>query len=290
MIIAVLAFFMVLSVQQTYAREELGADEIYYYDYALKSPSLGIRIGEQVGPEAMTTAACRGFEVWPHEMIPDCGAPQPNPDQLWQGGYNVTFQHPPAYFTLTSVGAKVLGLLPGVNDTLTAHRLVGVVWLAAGISLLWYALELTRLDAINRVALIVLLGAPPALVYTSASIHAGNAQLVGGAAVLGSRLLWESGRWRWWAVPAASAIAVGLNLNNASAVGALVAYLAYRAWRDQQKRNHLILTAATSLAATVVPVVGWQAWQNHRKLADIDDLPIQQVTTGENGRELRRWP
>lgn len=290
MIIAVLAFFMVLSVQQTYAREELGADEIYYYDYALKSPSLGIRIGEQVGPEAMTTAACRGFEVWPHEMIPDCGAPQPNPDQLWQGGYNVTFQHPPAYFTLTSVGAKVLGLLPGVNDTLTAHRLVGVVWLAAGISLLWYALELTRLDAINRVALIVLLGAPPALVYTSASIHAGNAQLVGGAAVLGSRLLWESGRWRWWAVPAASAIAVGLNLNNASAVGALVAYLAYRAWRDQQKRNHLILTAATSLAATVVSVVGWQAWQNHRKLADIDDLPIQQVTTGENGRELRRWP
>lgn len=78
-LVVLLAFFVVLSVWEVDSHPQLGVDEIYYYDYALKSPSLGIRIGEQVGTEAMTTAACRGIESWPQELIPECGDPPPPP-------------------------------------------------------------------------------------------------------------------------------------------------------------------------------------------------------------------
>ena len=283
MLVVLLVLFVVLAVKQINIHPQLGVDEIYYLDYALKSPSLGIRIGEQVGTEAMTTAGCRGIEVWPEELIPDCGDPQPDPNQLWQQGYNVSFQHPPIYFSVTSIGGKVMSWLPGVQNKLTAFRLMGAVWLVAGMSLLWYALGLRGLDTVSKAALVALLGAPPVVVYTAASVHAGNTQLVGGAVLLVSLMLWESGRWRWWAVPAAAGLAVWLNFNNASAVGALVAYLAYKAWRNRDQRHDLVVTAATSFIVSVGSVIGWQLWQNHRKLADVEDLPVHQVTLGESG-------
>lgn len=278
-----LGLFVVFSVWEVDSHPQLGVDEIYYYDYALKSPSLGVRIGEQVGAEAMATAACRGVEIWPEDLIPECGDPQPDPNQLWQSGYNVAFQHPPPYFALTAWGGEVMSWLPRVDDKLHAYRLVGAVWLVAGMALLWYALGLAGLGTMARVALVALLGAPPAALYVSTSVHAGNAQLVGGAIVLVALLLWESKRWPWWSVPVACGAAVWLNFNNASAVGAVVAYLAYRAWRDRGTENRLLITSATSFAVTVVSVIGWQAWQNHRKLADVQDLPIHQVIWGESG-------
>lgn len=173
--------------------------------------------------------------------------------------------------------------LPGVDNKITAYRLVGVIWLVAGMALLWYALGLAALDTTSKAALVTLLGAPPAALYVSTSVHAGNAQLVGGAIVLVALLLWESKRWPWWSVPVASGIAVWLNFNNASAVGALVAYLAYRAWRYRGTENKLLITAGSSFAVTVASVIGWQVWQNHRKLADVQDLPIHQVIWGERG-------
>ena len=283
MLLILVALFVALAVRQIDIHPQLGVDEIYFFDNALKSPSLGIRIGEQVGTEAMTIAACRGIEVWPHDLIPACGDSDPDPNQLWQDGYNVTFQHPPLYFSITAIGGEVMGWLPGVNNKLTAYRLMGVVWLAAGMGLLWYALGLAKLPLVGKAAVVALLGAPPMAVYTAASVHAGNAQLTGGALLLVALLLWESGRWRWWAVPAAAAVAVWLNLNNAAAVGALVAYLAYKAWSNQDRRHHLVRTAASSFAVAVVSVIGWQAWQDHRKLADVEDLPVHQVTWGESG-------
>ncbi|MCQ3811921.1 MAG: hypothetical protein KTV68_15365 [Acidimicrobiia bacterium] len=173
--------------------------------------------------------------------------------------------------------------LPGVDNKLTAYRLVGAAWLVAGMALLWYALGLAKVGTMAKAALVALLGAPPAALYASTSVHAGNAQLVGGAIVLVALLLWESKRWPWWSVPVASGVAVWLNFNNASAVGAVVAYLAYRARKDRGQRRQLLLASASSFAVAVVSVIGWQAWQNHRKLADVEDLPIHQVIWGESG-------
>ena len=281
--------FVALTVKQIDIQPQLDVDEIYYLDYALKSPSLGIRIGEQVGTEAMAIAGCQGIELWPVEIIPECGDPQPDPDQLWQQGYNVAFQHPPAYFTLTSLGGKVLSWFPGVNNKLTAYRLMGAGWLVAGMSLLWYALSLAGgLNTASKTALVALLGAPPVVLYGAAAVYPGNTMLVGGGLVLVALMLWEADRWPWWAVPAASGLAMGLNLNNASAVGAVVVYLAYMAWRHRDQMSHLLAAAATSFLVAVGWVVAWQVWQDHRKLADAQDLPIHQFTQGQSGFQWQR--
>ncbi|WP_419928317.1 hypothetical protein [Candidatus Poriferisocius sp.] len=282
-LVGLIALFVGLSVQQFRIHPQLGVDEIYYLDYVAKSPSLGLRIGEQVGAEATSTAACKGIEAWPEVLIPDCDDPQPNPNQLWQQGYNVAFQHPPGYFSLTWVGGKVFSWVPGVDDPLTAYRLTGTVWMAVGMTLLWYALTLAGIGVVVKAAVVSLLGAPAAVVYLSASVHPGNVQLVGGALLLVALMLWELGRWRWWSVPIVAAVVVWLNFNNAMAVGTLVVYLVYRAWRDRDQRGDLLITAAWSFAVTIGSVIGWQVWQNSRKLADVDDLPIHQVTWGKSG-------
>ena len=261
----------------------MGIDEVFYFDYALKSPSLGIRIGEQVGVESMTTAACRMIVDWQDRFIPECGDPHPNPDHLWQQGYNVAFQHPPAYFSITAIGAKVTRYLPWVESKLVAYRLVGAAWLMAGIALLWYALTVVGLGTVSKAAAVSLMAAPPMAIYSAAQIHAANTQLTGGGMVLVALVLWEAGRWRWWSVPAAATAAMWLNLNNASAVGAVVAYLIYRVWRERHLMSELLRMAASSFALAVASVAGWQLWQHYRKLADAHDLPIHQYTYGWPG-------
>jgi len=282
-LVVLLVLFVVLAVKQINIHPKFGVDEIYFFDYTLKSPSLGIRVGEQVGTEAMAVAGCRGIEVWPEELIPECGDPQPDPNQLWQQGYNVAFQHSPVYFSITAIGGEAISWLPGVDGKFEAYRLMGLAWLVAGMSLLWYALSLTALGLAARAALVALMAAPPIVVYTAASIQPGNAQLTGGALLLVALLKWEAGRWRWWAVPLAAGVAVWLNFNNAAAVGAVVAYLAYKAWRDRGHKNELLLTAATSFVVAVASVIVWQLWQSYRRLADAQDLPIHQMTLGESG-------
>lgn len=57
-------------------------DELQHFDYTLKSPSAGVRIGELYGTEAMKVVACRGIDVHGWEAgtpyLPVCGDSHPD--------------------------------------------------------------------------------------------------------------------------------------------------------------------------------------------------------------------
>lgn len=253
-------------------------DEPQHFDYALKAPLGGVRIGELRGLDATREVACRGiaYPGWAPGVpgLPDCGDPLPDPASSHAYGYNSAYLHTPAYYLATGWAGEAVLRLPGVNSSLTAYRLVGVVWLAAGLGLVWYALGLARVGVWSRAAVVGLLGVSPMVVHASAFVNPDATALLGGAMVLVALLKWESGRWPWWAVPLASAVAVGLKLTNSAAVGVVAVYLGLRIWQKRDRVRERLIVAVTSSAVAAALVMGWRVWQGFRKLDDEHDLPL----------------
>ena len=268
-------------------------DELQHYDYALKSPSAGVRIGEQYGLEAMRAVACRGIDLpgWAPgtPRLSECGDPLPDPTRSHSNGYNTAYLHTPAYYTATALVGEAVLRLPWVESSLVAYRLVGSAWLAAGLLLVWYALGLVNLGVWGRAALVGLLGVSPVVVHASALMNPDATAILGGALVLVALIKWETGKWPWWSMTAATALAVWLKPTNAAAAGVLAAYLVLRLW--QERRNPLadqlrqgdqfrqgagqrVKAALSSALVTFAAVLGWRLWQSHRQLDEENDLPI----------------
>lgn len=258
-------------------------DELQHFDYALKAPSAGVRIGEQYGLEAMRVVACRGIDLPGWEpgtpRLSECGDPLPDPIRSHSNGYNTAYLHTPVYYSATALVGEAVLRLPGVDSSLVAYRLVGALWLAAGLVLVWYALGLARVGVWGRAAVVGLLGVAPMVVHASAMLNPDATAILGGGLVLVALLKWESGRWPWWLVTTASAVAVWLKLTNSPAVGVLIVYLAFRIWQQREQQNRVrlrerIWVMSTSVLITIASVLAWRLWQGYRKLDNERDLPI----------------
>ncbi len=253
-------------------------DELQHFDYVLKSPSAGVRIGEQYGLEAVRVVACRGIDLPGWEpgtpKLSECGDPLPDPSLSHSNGYNTAYLHTPVYYSATALAGSAVLRLPGVDSWLVAYRLVGAVWLAAGLALVWYALGLVNVGVWGRAAVVGLLGVSPVVVHASALLNPDATALLGGAAVLVALLKWESGRWPWWTVPAVSAVAVWLRLTNSAAVGVVAVYVVLRVWQKRDRVRERLLVAGTSFAVAVLSVLAWRLWQRYRQLDEEQDLPL----------------
>ena len=267
-------------------------DELQHLDYALKSPSAGVRVGERLGSDALQTVACRGID-WPgwevgSPLLPGCGDPQPEQSLAPEGWYNTAYLHTPVYYSATALVGEVVVSLGGggggrEQSPVTAYRLVGVLWLAAGLWLLWLALGMVHVGVWHRAAVVGLVGVSPVVVHGSAFLNPDATALLGGGLVLVALLKWESGRWPWWYLAVASAAAVWLKHTNAAAVGAVIVYLGIRLWQERHRlashqvraraRQQLQAASASGLAA-IVSVLGWRLWQRYRQLGTESDLPI----------------
>lgn len=262
-------------------------DEVEHFDYAVKAPSAGLRAGEFYGTEALDALACRGRD-WPGwevgaPTVPECGDAQPDPRLSPNMGYNAAYLHPPVYYSLTALIGDGISRLPGVGSTLSAYRLVGVVWLGAGLVLIWLALGMVSLGAWRRAALVLLLGVSPAVVHGSATVNPDATALLGGGLVALALLKWEVGRWPWWSMVLASTVAVWLKFTNSIAVGALIVYIAVRLWQTRKqpsselaraKSRQLYAAGSVTFAAVVASALVWRVVQRLRQLSPEGELPI----------------
>ena len=261
-------------------------DELQHFDYTLKAPSAGVRIGEQYGAEALEAVACRGID-WPgweagSPTLSECGDTRPDPSMSPERGYNTAYLHTPVYYSATALAGETIVRVGDVSP-LTAYRVVGAVWLVAGLLLVWLALRWVHVGVWQRTAVVGLLGVSPAVVHASAFVNPDATALLGGGLVLVALIRWESGHWPWWSTAAASTIAVWLKLTNATAVGVLVVYLAIRLWQQRDRlsvaqvraRARLRVTAASaSVLVAIASVLIWRLWLGYRRLIEERDLPI----------------
>jgi len=156
-------------------------DELEHIDYMFRSPGLHpVIAGTQLVVPAMREEACRGLDsAYPP---PPCSTKKLVPSRFQDQGYDTAYIHPPTYYNITWAAGEVVKTVTGAKSWVTVWRLVGALWLAAGL-LVTYAAGL-RMGArsLPLVGLLILYASAPSILQTNSTVTPDAAStFVGGA-------------------------------------------------------------------------------------------------------------
>jgi hypothetical protein len=236
-------------------------DELHHADYMIKAAhGQLLRRGDVMGPETRREGACRGVDA--------AGVgPFSCDDETWLAGreFNTEEIQPPGYYVITGWTARALRPLLGTASLVTAGRMVGVLWLGAGILAVWAALSILDVPVLGRLAAGALLATTPVVLHASATVTDDATAVLAGAAVLLAALAWEARRAPAFVVVLAAAVGVSFRLTNFAGAGVVVLYLVIRALRPRAEPEAaasrppraLLLMAGAVVATVAVTGVAW---------------------------------
>ena len=233
-------------------------DEWTYVDYLYKVDHghLWMPRGDVVGQDAVRAVACRGTQPNFYPTHPPCGLAHYDTRHYLNDGISTAAIHPPTYFLLTDLGARAVMAVGGTHDLVTAGRLVGAAWMAAGLLML---ILLAREFGAGRLATgiaVLAVAVTGKFVEEWQYLTPDAANLLVGGVVMLSVVRWLRGRWPWWSLPLAGAFAIALKSPNLLVVGAgMVAILFAVTARPLRQR----LAGAAGLgagAAAVAALIG----------------------------------
>ncbi len=206
-------------------------DELEHIDYMFRSPGLHqVIAGTQLVAPAMREEACRGIDsVFPP---PPCSTKKLVASRFQDQGYDTAYIHPPTYYDVTWAAGELMKSVTGTKSWVTAWRLVGGLWLAAGLLLTYAAGLRMGARALPLVGLLVLFASAPSILQTDSTVTADAASTLVGGAVLYLACRWEEGgRWLWIALVGIGMVGVGFKLQNAIVVMMISVYFLLRAGR-----------------------------------------------------------
>ena len=248
-------------------------DEATHADYAYQISQGHVPAkGSTIAPEILREWSCHGF--WDGAPLPPCAGPPAAASHYPGLGQDYNFVHPPLYYAITGVIARVGdAALPGNSHFITMARLVGIAWLFAAMLVLYFAVR--RLGARWQMAAAgaILLPLCPQVLYASATVtNDAPAALCGSFAVLMlARIMVQ--QKRGWIIPTlVTGLAAATKVLNAlpmMSVAAMLLIVAVVAWREDHRKEarEFALIVLGVLAATVVVYGGWVAFQSGRGLA-----------------------
>ncbi len=240
--------------------------------------------GDVIAPEIRSLWACMGQERY---SLPTCGAtPWP-----WLFPYDAdqyNFSHPPLYYVTVGVPARAVAAVTPLNF-IEAGRLTGILWLSAGMFMLYVALRRWRVDpAIAMVAPLLLVSFPRVL-HASTTINPDATATLGGALALwlAAKIFLEDDHH--WLLPVVFTGLIGmLKFINAIPFVALAILAIARALRDHGfkglRRAHWVLPLAMA-ASIIIPYLAWELFQAPR-----GDMSWQNPLVGINTRAVLGLP
>jgi len=240
-------------------------DEPTHADYAWQAAHFEFpRAGSAIAEPILAHWACVGQEGY---ELPECGSE----DGAWAfpyDGQNYNFAHPPMYYAVVGLPARALDAMFVGIDFVTAARLMGVVWLAGGMFMLYSALRRWRLDPAAALIAPLLLPAFPRILHASTTVNPdATAAVFGAAAVwLAARIFVED--YNKWVLPAVLTGLAGLTKTITVVPFIAIALLiVVRLIRDLRIRRFNRADLAIPLAigaAVLVPYAIWQVFQGGR--------------------------
>lgn len=245
-------------------------DEWTHADYAWRVSHGQIpAAGTPVTGEVLQQLSCRGVAGY-QLHLPPCDQADPDPSAFPSRGEDYNFGHPPLYYGVTGVLAR-LGdaVVPGQHFFVLA-RLAGVLWLWVAMLALFLALRSFRAPvpyAVLGTAILPLL--PGVLRATSTVNNDGAAPLAGALALLvvGRFLCRDRTGWVFPTV-AAFGIAATKVINVLPLLVVAVAFcvLAVVRWRagDRAAVRSMLLVAFGIVVASLVVYKGWALFQAGR--------------------------
>jgi hypothetical protein len=244
-------------------------DELQHLDYVIKGPAALIAQGERVGQEAMRTQACHGIDA-AFEGTPPCETPGPlDPELFQERGFNTAYVHPPPYYSITALLALVTGPVAGLEETFTAARAAGALWLCAAVWLLWRLLVHLGAAPLSQLALLSLVIVAPAVILASSTITPDASALLTGGAVLAAVWLWDEGVLSHWVAAIAVAVTLAMKFTHVGIVAFAVVFLAVRslqqapleAWRTSPVHRRHARAIGAIVASTLAMLVLWTGIQ-----------------------------
>jgi hypothetical protein len=185
--------------------------------------------------------------------MPCNGGPYDNPAAYPQAGKTSADLYTPAYFAVSYVAAKAIQLVTG-TDLLTAARLSGALWLAAGMWIFWLLMRKFRVHDWVTVGLGLAYIASPIALFNYTYISTDAPGFLVGVLLLYFAIRFIRGESSgWWLVPIAVA-ATWLKVANLVAVG-MVFILLIVMVLSRWKRPHRLPEGVTRLKLIVIPVV-----------------------------------
>jgi hypothetical protein len=244
-------------------------DEATHVDYAYQVAHghLPAR-GSVLAPEIRAELVCRGSAIHPSKTFPHCGESNPDVKLFGVGAQNYNFGHPPLYYAITGLLARAAGTVSS-HHFITFARLVGVLWLFAGMLVMYLGLRRFRVRWVYAACGALLVALTPAIFYYDAFVtNDAAAALSGSLAVLMLARILVGERTGWVLPGVLGGLAAATKTLNALpflAGAVLLAALALTRWRvDRTKARQLLLVAGAIVLGVLVVYGGWTLIQNHR--------------------------
>ncbi len=266
---------------------ELSAiDETRNVDYLIRIYDDGylVKLGDRIGQTAMRLEACRGIDAKLDAPSPKCSSRRFDPPDFRDHGYNNAVNHPPGYHLVTGAIAKVTTLLGISNNLLDPARLVGGLWLAAGLMLALFAGELLGIARVPLVAVAAIFALSPDALNSSAIVNPDGASLFAGGVILVAALLWERGRLRMRWLALAGGLVAAFKMTNFLVIGIVALWFLAQVYRQRNEpdpdrptsRRYLVAVGVLVGGALAVTIV-WLGLASARATVDALDLPSNQM-------------
>ena len=278
-LLLIIASFVYVGVNVPRHRELSPFDEYVYLDYLDKVPTqLFVHQFEKVGDFARNEISCRGvlgFGSFGEGC--DRGSHQSDITYPYSGNTGADI-YSPAYFGITWALAQPLTWLG--FDLLDAGRLVGAVWLSAGLLLLYGAMRELGVGRRLAVGLNLFVMISPAIYYANTYLATDAPTLSAGGALLYAGIRIARGKLAaGWLIPLA-VFAVLLKVQNLAAVllvsMALVVLAIWNAYRPGStetgpRRFPLrdTVLASSAMVAAVLAQIVWLVIRSHAALPPV---------------------
>jgi hypothetical protein len=288
-LLAVAASLVVLVVAR--APQLSIVDEAAHADYAYQ-----VSHGHVPAKGAIVDAEIR-YEWYCHDLgaaVSSANCAAGFTDDFQADAQDYTFGDPPLYYVVTGyLGRAMSPLVPGSHDFITAGRIIGALWLFAGMLVLYLALRAFRVEQRYACLGAILLPLCPGVLAAASSLSSDAPSALCGAAALYVLARVIVRRQCGWVLPfAVTALSTGTKILNGVpmlVVGAIVAVLAAAAWR-RGDRSEALRGGATALAIAVAfcgVYGGWTLYQSGRGQAGwvnpnlADGLPLTGSAAGD---------
>jgi hypothetical protein len=258
-------------------------DEATHADYAYQVSHGNVPAkGSVIAPEILKEWSCHGY--YDGTPLPPCAGAATAATKYPGLGQDYNFSHPPLYYAITGVIARVGdAAVPGNSHFITLARLVGAAWLFAAMLVLYLAVRMFGASWQLSAASAILLPLAPQVLFASTTVtNDAPAALSGSLAVLLLARIFVQ-RKLGWVIPAlVTAFCVATKVLNAlpmMSVAGVLLVATIVAWRKAHRKEarELFLIILGVLAAIAIVYEGWAFIQSGRGLAGWKS-PIQGLT------------
>ncbi|WP_395244784.1 hypothetical protein ACGGZK_03000 [Agromyces sp. MMS24-K17] len=233
-------------------------DEAAHLDYAWKVAHGQLPFpGSLLSPETLDSWSCRGQ----HNLtLPACGSAAGNGDYPARGENYL--MHPPVFYAVSGAFARAVSAL-GIVDFADAARFASLIWLLAGMVVLYAALLVWRMPWKVAAPVVAIIPSIHMIFQSSTTVNNdASAVFAGGLAVYALGRALKDGRYGFLFPTAVTFVVASLKVLNAipmiGVAGALIVAAALNRGSSEFPRiRQALFSAAGIVGATLLVNIGW---------------------------------